>query len=138
MRGTGVEGVHTGMDKKEGRRIGIHQQVALTPFAENPPGEPYYLKVTAKKETSIIVVPVGRDISDVMRDGIWRVEMVPNFENFRRMREALHGFIERENCPLRELIANDPGTPEERHRLNLKEKKNHYSDNWNVVRKWKT
>ena len=25
---------------REGRRIGLHQQVALTPFAENPPGEP--------------------------------------------------------------------------------------------------
>ena len=31
--------------KKEGRRIKLHQQVALTPFADNPPGEPYYLRV---------------------------------------------------------------------------------------------
>ena len=83
----------------------------------------------------MIVVPVGRDISDMMRGGIWRVEMVPNFEDFRRMREAIHGFIERENCPLRELIANDPGTPEGRRRLNFKEKKNHCCDNWNVVQK---
>ena len=54
----------------------------MTPFAENPPGEPYYLKVTSKEETSMIVVPVGRDVSDVMRDGIWRVELVPDLENF--------------------------------------------------------
>ena len=62
--------------KKEGRRIGIHQQVALTPFAENPPNEPnepYYLKVTSKTYGSMIVVPMGRAISEVMHDGIWPV-----------------------------------------------------------------
>ena len=41
--------------KTEGRRIKIHQQVALTPFAENPPGEPYYLKVTAKKKQALLL-----------------------------------------------------------------------------------
>ena len=35
---------------RERRRIGRHQQVALTPFAENLPDEPYYLKVTSKKK----------------------------------------------------------------------------------------
>ena len=33
-----------------GHRIGLHQQVALTQFAKNPPDEPYYLKVTSKKK----------------------------------------------------------------------------------------
>ena len=40
------------------------------------------------------------------------------------MREALFVFTQKENCPLRELIANDPGETEERVRLNSVEVKN--------------
>ena len=66
---------------RDGRRIALHQQVALTPFAEDPPGTPYYLKVISRWDNSMIVVPMGGDVSDVMHDGIWRVELVPNLEN---------------------------------------------------------
>ena len=66
---------------RDGRRIALHQQVVLTPFAEDPPNTAYYLKVISKWDNSMIAVPMGGDVSDVMHDGIWRVELVPNLEN---------------------------------------------------------
>ena len=45
---------------REGRRIGVHQQVALTPFAEDPAGEPYYLKVISRKTNSMIGCTRGK------------------------------------------------------------------------------
>ena len=69
----------------DGRQIALHQQVVLTPFAEDSPGTAYYLKVISKWDNSMIAVPMGGamggDVSDVMHDGIWRVELVPNLEN---------------------------------------------------------
>ena len=66
---------------RDGRRIALHQQVVLTPFAEDPPNTAYYLKVISKWDNSMIAVPMGGDVSTVMHDGIWRVELVPNLEN---------------------------------------------------------
>ena len=96
---------------REGRRITIHQQVALTSLTEDPPGTPYYLKVISKWEDGMNVVPMKGHMDAVMHKGIWQIELVPNLENFRRMREALYVFTERKNCPVRALIANDPGKP---------------------------
>ena len=103
---------------KDGRRIALHQQVALTALTEDPPGTPYYVKVISKWENGMNVVPVKGNLDDIMHNGIWQIELVPNLENFRRMREALWAFTERKNCPVRELIANDPGTTDERLRMN--------------------
>ena len=66
---------------RDGRRIALHQQVVLTPFAEDPPNTAYYLKVISKWDNSMIAVPMGGDVSNVMHDGIWRVELVPNLAN---------------------------------------------------------
>ena len=82
---------------REGRRITIHQQVALTSLTEDPPGTPYYLKVISKWEDGMNVVPMKGHMDAVMHKGIWQIELVPNLENFRRMREALYVFTERKN-----------------------------------------